>query len=489
MTDRNQLCPCGSGRRYKHCHGALDAAKGASSATPESLTEADTLIRDALAAHQRGDLDRAERAYRKVLEAIPTHPLATHYLGVILYQHSRFAEALPLLERAVAAVPHEPEFHNNLGLALAASDRNDEAAIAYRQALALKPDHATAWTNLGLALQASNRLPDAIAAYREALARQPEFARAHWNLSLALLAHGEFAEGWREYEWRLEIEELGKYRHDFPSPRWDGIVRESFTLLVAAEQGLGDTLQFIRFAATLAARGIRVLVAVQPSLVALASTVPGVAAAVSLEAAAPPHDAHIPLLSLPHLLEVSPASIPAAVPYIAASPAYRARAAAELERRAGRLRVGLAWAGNKAVVHGFRRAIPLPQISPLFETPDVAWFSLQPIDDDAETAAADPHGALTLLPMRRDFDGTAALVAELDLIITIDTSIAHLAGALAKPVWILLPYAADWRWQLDRGDSPWYPTARLLRQPRLGDWKAIIRDVGTALRLRSGSKG
>ena len=478
---RNDPCPCGSGKRYKQCHGALgigDVPAG----TPASPPDADALIRAALAVHQRGDLDSAEQGYRAALAAAPAHPLATHYLGVVLYQRNRLAEAMPLLESAAAAVPQEPEFHNNLGLALAAGDRNDEAVAAYRRALELKPAHAVAWNNLGLALQAANRLPDAIAAYRESLARAPDFAQAHWNLSLALLAHGEFAEGWREYEWRLSLAELGKHGRTYASPRWDGTVRPGMTLLVAAEQGLGDALQFIRFVTPLAARGVRIVVAAPAPLAQLVATVRGVVGVTGPDDAPPPHDAHIPLLSLPGALGIGAEGIPAEVPYIAAAPARRTHAAAELARCAGCLRIGVAWAGNKAHANDRRRSLPFAALAPLFDVPDVAWFSLQPVQDDAQTDAADTAGVLARLPLRSEFDGTAGLVAELDLVIAVDTSIAHLAGALAKPVWILLPFAADWRWQQEKSDSPWYPTARLFRQPRAGDWGAVIRDVAAALR-------
>jgi Tfp pilus assembly protein PilF len=482
---RNDPCPCGSGRRYKQCHGALAAGDAPAVTPPARPPPADALIRDALAAHQRGDLDSAERGYRAALAAAPAHPLATHYLGVVLYQRNRLADAMPLLESAAAAVPQEPEFHNNLGLALAAADRNDDAVGAYRRALALKPGHAVAWNNLGLALQASNRLADAIEAYREALALAPDFAQAHWNLSLALLAHGEFAEGWREYEWRLSLAELGKHARTFPSPRWDGTVRPGMTLLVAAEQGLGDALQFIRFATPLAARGVRIVVAAPAPLARLLATVRGVASVAGPDDPLPAHDAHIPLLSLPGALGVGAADIPAHVPYIAAQPARRTQAAAVLGRCAGRLRVGLAWAGNKAHANDRRRSIPFAALAPLFAAPGVAWFSLQPMQDDAQTEALDANGSLARLPLRDDFDGTAGLVAELDLVIAVDTSIAHLAGALAKPVWILLPFAPDWRWRLDRSDSPWYPTARLFRQPRVGEWDAVIREVAATLSSRT----
>lgn len=472
---RNDPCPCGSGRKYKQCHGALGADSAPSPALPPP--DAEAIVRNALAAHQRGDLDGAERGYRAALATLPADPLATHYLGVILYQRQRLAEAMPLLERAAAAVPQEPEFHNNLGLALAAADRNDEAVAAYRRALSLKPDHAVAWNNLGLALQAANRLPEAVAAFRDALARVPDFAQAHWNLALALLAHREFAEGWRQYEWRLKIPELARQERQYAGPRWDGTVRSGQTLLVTAEQGLGDTLQFIRFTRLLAERGVRVLVSAQRPLVELLASAPGVTAVYGPDDALPIYDAHTPVMAVAGALGVSAATIPAEVPYLAANPARCAEIGAALAAHTGLRKIGLAWSGSKHNANDRRRSVALAMLAPLFAVPGVAWFSLQRDEDESDVSVVPAATALTRLPARNDFGGAAALVAELDLVVSVDTSIAHLAGALARPAWILLPFAPDWRWQLNRHDSPWYPTVRLFRQPHPGDWDAVVQNV------------
>jgi hypothetical protein len=407
--------------------------------------------------------------------------MAMHYLGVVLYQTRRQGDALPLLERAAAAVPEEPEFHNNLGLALAAGDRNDDAIAAYRRALALRPGHAIAWNNLGLTLQAANRLPEAIAAFREALARIPEFAQAHWNLALALLAHGEFGEGWREYAWRLKIPELAQHERQFAGPRWDGVARPGETLLVTAEQGLGDTLQFIRLAQPLAGRGVRVLVSAQRSLVRLLATVPGVAAVFGPDETLPPYDAYTPVIALAGALGVTASTVPCAVPYLAADPVRRTEVAAALAAHGRVRKVGLAWSGSPQNTNDRRRSVALAALASLFAVPGVAWFSLQTEDDENDVAAVPAAHVLHRLAARNDFDGAAALVAELDLVVTVDTSLAHLAGALARPTWVLLPFASDWRWQQDRADSPWYPTVRLFRQPRPGDWEAVIARIATEL--------
>jgi tetratricopeptide (TPR) repeat protein len=473
---RNDPCPCGSGKKFKQCHGSL-------SAPPATLpADADTLARAAIAAHRAGKIDEAERGYRAALSAAPDHPLASHYLGVVLYQRDRVAEAIPLLERSAAAFPLEPEFHTNLGLALAAADRHDEAIAAYRRALELKPAHATAWNNLGLVLNAALRLPEAVAAFREAIAHKPDFAQAHWNLALALLTQGEYREGWREYRWRESIVELAGQERRYAGPRWDGVVREGMTLLITAEQGLGDMLQFIRLVELLARNGVTVLVSAPRALMSLLATAPGVARVFGPQDSLPAYDARAPLLALADAFGINASTIPAKVPYLTPDAGRCAAVANALSAYAGRRKIGLAWAGNRAHANDRRRSIPLPTLAPLLGISEAAWFSLQPIGDDPAAAALNAASELIRLPVRSEFDGTAALVSQLDLVITVDTSIAHLAGALAKPTWALLPFAPDWRWQTRRTDSPWYPTARLFRQPRPGDWHAVVRDVLAALR-------
>ena len=485
---RNDPCPCGSGKRYKHCHGAAGAsplaATPAPPAGPPAATPPDALVARALAAHQRGDLDAAERDYRAALAAAPRHPHALHFLGVILYQRDRAADALPLLEQAVALVPHEPEFHNNLGLALAAADRTADAVAAYRRALDLKPDHAVAWNNLGLALQAANRLAEAIDAFRASLRHAPGFAQAHWNLGLALLAHGEFAEGWREYDWRLAIPELGRDLPKPAGPRWDGGNPAGRTILLTSEQGLGDTLQFIRFAPVLAARGARVLVQTQPALVKLLSSVPAVAGVYGGADPLPAYDAQLPLLSVAGALGIDADTIPRDVPYLACDPQHAAAVAAELAPFGGAFKVGLAWAGSPGHGNDRRRSCPLAALAPLLALRDVAWFSLQKDDGEDQIAGVPAARNLVLLEARRDFERKAALMAALDLVISVDTSTAHLAGALARPLWVLLPFAPDWRWQLERADSPWYPTARLIRQAHPGDWTGVVADLQRELGAR-----
>ncbi|MCC7218209.1 MAG: tetratricopeptide repeat protein [Burkholderiales bacterium] len=475
---RNEPCPCGSGRRYKQCHGALAGGPSPppAAATPEALT------RQGIDAHRRGDLDAAERGYRAALAAAPDLAPALHYLGVVLYQRQRLAEALPLLERAVAQMPHEPEFHNNLGLALAAAQRDAEAIAAYGRALALKPDHAGALSNLGLALQATGDVDGAVAAYRRGLASTPDLPQLHWNLALALLLRGDYAEGWREYEWRLRAPETAAQLRAYAGPAWTGDARSGQTVLLHAEQGLGDALMNLRFARHVAERGARVVVAVPDTLLRLAATAPGVAATAPIAGPLPAYDAHASLMSLPGVLGITPRSVTVPVPYLRTDDALRRAALADVAREGGdALKVGIAWSGAPGNSLNARRSFALRDAARLLACPGVRWFSLKRhgealAPDDAEAAAR-----LVQLPLSDDFDGLAALVDALDVVVSVDTSLAHLAGALGKPVWVLLSRVPDWRWFLDRPDSPWYPTARLFRQRRHGDWSQPLAAVADAL--------
>lgn len=475
---RNEPCPCGSGRKFKHCHGALGTGAGVGA---PAARDASSIVRAAIEAHQRGDFEGAERGYREALALDPAHPMATHFLGVAHYQRGEIDDALALLQAAAAAQPNEAEFHNNLGLALAAAERNEEAIAAYRRTLELSPEHAIAWSNLGLALQVDNRLQEAIEAFRHAISLAPDFAQAHWNLSLALLANQEFAEGWREYEWRFRAPELAHRARVRRGPRWDGADPAGRTLLVTSEQGLGDTLHFIRLVQTLAARGANVVVSAETPLVHLLASASGVGAVIGPDDAPPPYDAQVPLMTLAGMLGVTADSPPATVPYLAADPARRAEVAGMLAAHPGVRRIGIAWSGSRVNTLNRRRSIPLATLAPLFALPGIAWFSLQRSVDEEEIDAVPEAAALNRLPPRDDFDGMAALVAELDLVITIDTSIAHLGGALARPTWLMLAAATDWRWHTRAADSPWYPTLRLFRQTLLGNWDAVVNEVAAAL--------
>jgi tetratricopeptide (TPR) repeat protein len=465
---RNDPCPCGSGKRYKQCHGAV--AGGAQLAP-------DTLVARGLEAHQRGDLIGAARDYMTALATAPGHPYALHYLGVVHYQRGNPAQALPLLEQAVNLAPNEPEFHNNLGLVLAALDRESEAIERYRRTLALKPDHTGSWNNLGLALHAQDDPAGAVDAYAHALALAPDAAQTRWNMALALLHQGNFDEGWPAYEARLSIPAFAA--DALPStPKWDGRDAAGKAILLVAEQGLGDAIQFVRLAKPLAARGARVLLQVPRVLTRVLAEVEGVSGVVAPGDPLPPHDAWLPLLSLPRILGIDAGNIPAKVPYLQPDAAIRRDVTAALAPYAASRRIGIAWAGSRKNTNDRRRSIPLAAMAAaLFDLPGTTWISLQQGNDEDDAR-------LVGLPWRNSFEGVTALAAELDLVVSVDTSVAHVAGALARPVFILLPFSSDWRWRRGRSDSDWYPTATLFRQPAPGDWSSALACVREAIAHR-----
>jgi tetratricopeptide (TPR) repeat protein len=516
---RNDPCPCGSGKRFKQCHGsvavrelaakvaAADIARrapvpaapvataappptapaGRPSAAPASRldaapADAEALTRRGMAAHQRGDVDAAMRDYRAALAQDGGAATAMHFLGVAHYQRGQFAAALPLVERSLALRPQEAEFHNNAGLLYAAVDRIDDAVAAHRRALERRADHVTAWNNLGLALAQRNDLDAAVDAYRRALALDPGFAQARWNLALALLARGDYAEGWRQYDARLALATLTGDAPVATLPRYAGEALGGRTLLLRAEQGLGDTLQFIRFAQDFASRGARVVVQVPTPLVALCATAPGVAASIGASAAPPHADFELPLLSVGAVLGIARESVTRQPRYIAADPARVAHWGAIVRARPARLHVGLSWAGNPLHGNDRRRSCPLKLLAPLLAMSDIAWYSLQHVDGESEVAGVPEAIALLQLDARRDFDDKAALMQALDLVVSVDTSHAHLAGALDVPLWLLLPHAADWRWGVTAEDTPWYPHARLFRQSAARDWREPVAAIADALR-------
>jgi tetratricopeptide (TPR) repeat protein len=476
---RNDPCPCGSGKRFKNCHGALGVDDGPNT-TPESAVVQQ--LTQALALHQQGDNSGAEARYRSVLARQPEHALAQHFLGVIHYQRRELAAALPLLERSVAASPDEPEFRNNLGLALAAADRESDAIATFRSALELKPDHALAWNNLGLALQSINDVRGAIDAFRRAIGFKPDFAQAHWNLSLALLLDGQFAQGWREYDWRLVLAELGRGRHLYPGQAWDGTAPAGKTLLLYAEQGLGDALQFARYATLLAHAGAQPLIHCVDALKPLLATVPGVSKVLGSDDRLPDYDAHFPLLSLPRIFATTAETIPSQTSYMTVAGPHGDAARAGIDSVGGRFNVGLVWAGSKEHSNDRHRSCPLAALAPLLALPDIAWYSLQHGDASKDLQRIGEAQRVVPLPESASLVDTAGLIAELDLVISVDTSIAHLAGALGRRCWLLLPFAPDWRWMLDRDDTPWYPAMRLFRQSRPHDWSSVVARVAADLR-------
>jgi Flp pilus assembly protein TadD len=414
----------------------------------------------------------------------PDDPQAQFDLGVALKEQGQIEAAVGCYRRALALQPDYPGAHNNLGNALRGLGRLDEAVASLRAAVALQPDYAEAHNNLGIAWQRQGRLDAAIDCYRRSLALNPDIPEVHNNLAMALLARGDLAAGWAEYEWRWKTRQLAAGWRDFARPQWAGEPADGRTLLIHAEQGFGDTLQFCRYAPLAAARGLRVVLEVQPPLVRLLRGLPGIDRVVAHGEALPDFDLHCPMLSLPLAFGTTLGSIPADVPYLHADAAQAAAWGTRVAAAGEGVRIGLAWAGNPSEqtpaggALDRRRSIDPGRLAPFFAVPGLRFFSLQ---KDGPAAPAD--FALTdVMPEMGDFADTAALVANLDLVVSVDTAVAHLAAALGKPVWLLDRFDPDWRWLFGRRDSPWYPTLRIYRQPRPGDWDSVLADVARDLR-------
>lgn len=432
-----------------------------------------------------GHLDEAVEEYQRALR-LGGDADVWNDLGTAYRQLDRLGEAMKAFGHATALVPGHLLATINLGAALQADNRPQEAVTLYRDLLISSPTSTEAKINLGTALQDAGKLEEAEAVYRQLLQEQPENAEAHWNLALALLAQGQLKEGWHEYEWRWLKREDPTPKRQFPQPEWDGTPLGGRTVLLWAEQGLGDTLQFIRYAALVERIQGQVIMECQhPGLKPVLETVPGVRRVFVRGEALPHYDCQVPLLSLPLFCRTELATIPAQVPYIFTLPEREALWRERVGTSNG-LKVGLVWGGNRSLPNYRRRSLPPSLLAPLAQVPGVSWFSLQMDTSDQERASLPPELMLTdLTASIGDFADTAALIASLDLTITVDTSVAHLAGAMGRPVWTLLTFAADWRWLDSLSDSPWYPTMRIFRQQAPGEWASLLDRVATELALLS----
>jgi tetratricopeptide (TPR) repeat protein len=415
----------------------------------------------------------------------------------VLRDLGRPADALASCDQAITLQPNYADAWSNRANALSDLNRPEDAQASYQRAIELAPALTDAWNNLGLTLVDLNLHTQALGSYEHALTLSPGFAEAHWNESLCLLQMGRLAEGWQKYEWRWERRRIKAGKRVFAEPLWLGdfpIVGK--TILLHAEQGLGDTLQFCRYAALVSALGARVLLEVQPELMRLLSHLEGVAELIEQGQPLPSFDCHCPLLSLPLAFKTELDTIPAGTPYLHPDPQTAQRWAERIGNDApGALKVGLVWAGgNRPHVaelrkNDARRSIALDTLRPLFDIPQVQFYSLQK-GPAARQLVQSPESGSRIIDYTdelADFADTAALVANLDLVISVDTAVAHLAGAINRPVWILNRFDTCWRWMLERTDSPWYSSARLFRQPALGEWTSVIELVREALRARAAS--
>ncbi len=445
---------------------------------PDNL---EAIFHRAVAYMQENKRDEAITGFRRTLELAPGHARAANNLGVLEQLGREYQKAIGHYRDAIRNDPSYEAAIYNLGSAWQESNHPKAAICVYRKVLKLKPDHAAAWTNIGNAWLACNQTQTAIECYRQTLAITPQEPAAEWNLGIVSLLRGEMADGWKGYERRFDVKGATP-RRPFTIPTWNGESLAGKSLLIHAEQGLGDTLQFIRYARLFAAAGAEVHVECQPALLPLLEGIAGVhrwhiANGPGVEHL-PATDYQLPMLSAPAAANTELTSIPSPGGYLDAPERERRRWAKWLGPKSRRRRIGICWAGNPNHKNDKNRSIPSELLSELDGIGEVDWISLQkghPLPSSLELWNA----AREL----RDFADTAGLIANLDLVVSVDTSVAHVAGAMGKPVWVLLPFAPDWRWMLDREDSPWYSGARLFRQTQPGAWRPVLNRVAQQLRV------
>jgi tetratricopeptide (TPR) repeat protein len=437
-----------------------------------------------IALQKQGKLDEAAASYQQSVRLKPDYVEAHYNLGLTLQEAGRLDEAMASWREALRLKPDYAEALNNLGFALKEQGRAEEAVVCLQEALRINPDCAEAHNNLGLAFIMQGKFKEAEAPFQEALRIQPDYYSAHWNRALLWLLQGDFKRGWDEHEWRWRDPKTPP--RPFVQALWQGEALSGRTILLHAEQGLGDTLQFVRYVPQVKARGGIVLVEVQPALVRLLSRCPEIDRVIAQGEPLPPFDVHAPLFSLPRILETTSLErIPAAVPYLEADPGLVEFWRQRLESLPG-MRVGIAWQGSPTYRGDRWRSVPLRHFAALAEVRGVSLISLQK-GPGSEQLAQMPGLAVELADLdvtSGAFMDTAAVMKNLDLVITSDTAIPHLAGSLAAPTWMAVPYAPDWRWLLEREDSPWYPTMRLFRQRRPQDWDDVFTRIKAALEER-----
>jgi tetratricopeptide (TPR) repeat protein len=465
--------------QHGHNEGALQLVDRALQVNPASA-EAWLYRGNVLKSMRRFEEALANYDHAQVLK--PDFAEAHFNQGVVLQELKRSEEALALFDRALKLKRNYAQAWNARGDALTRLSRHEEALASLDRALKYQPDFAESHYNRGTVLYALGHFDEALASWRRAQAIKPDYALAHYNEGLCHLLLGNYERGWQQYEWRWQAM-MTESRRPFSQPLWLG--REEIvgkTILLHAEQGFGDTIQFCRYAQHVASLGATVLLEVQPALVSLLERLESPARVLARGEPLPDFDFHTPLLSLPlACMTTLGTTIPAQTTYLTV-PADKLEAWRNEIGTSEGVRVGLVWSGSLTHTNDPNRTIPLAELAPLLEIEQVMFVSLQKEVRDNDRTLLMQSPIVDYSERLQDFADTAALIDTLDLVITVDTSVAHLAGALGKPVWILLPHIPDWRWLLERTDSPWYPTARLYRQPRAADWQSVVRNVTDDLR-------
>jgi tetratricopeptide (TPR) repeat protein len=429
-----------------------------------------------------GRLEEAAECFREQVRLAPTSATGHANLAAALGKMHRWAEAAEAGREAVRLEPGYAPGWGNLGNALRDLGRLDEAVHALHQAIQLNPSAPEPYGNLALSLAMSGKVQEALPWYERAIQARSDNADVRFNSAVALLSLGDYDRGWAEYEWRWRTDQMKDQPRRFPCPVWDGSPPAGKTILVHSEQGIGDTFQFARFVTELAALGATVVLQAPASVVGLLRTCPGVKLATSGEDRSITCDFYCPLMSLPRLLRTRVDTIPNRVPYLTAPPEAVSKWRDKLSGVSG-FKVGIVWRGNPKHIGDRWRSVRVAHFAPLAEVPGVTLVGLQ--KGPGSEQLSEP-GAIPVLELgsqlEDNFGDTAGLVMNLDLVVAVDTAVVHLAGALGRPVWVALPLNADWRWLRNREDSPWYPTARLFRQPTFGDWKPVFERMAGELR-------
>lgn len=415
----------------------------------------------------------------RVIAMDPNYANAHNTRGVALKHLKRYDESEKAHRCAIELQPNYPEAYSNLAVAVLALGREEEAVSALRKSIALDPTFKEAYSNLGKSLRQLCRYEEAEAAYTIGLRNHPGHPEITFNLSLTLLGMGRFKEGWEGYESRWQMASIKGQNRKPPGPQWLGQDLAGKRIFLWAEQGFGDTFQFIRYASLLKERGATVVAEVPELVIDLIRHVNGVDEVLTMDDPFPTFDYHLPLMSLPKVMETTIETIPAPVPYIFAPVEQQSLP----EIQGAKLKVGLVWAGTPDHIDDYNRSCPIKNLIPLFADEEIAFYSLQKgVGEDDFRGLIPKHANLAdLAPGLENFSDTAAAIAQLDVVISVDTAAAHLAGAMGKPTWLILPYSAEYRWLTGREDSPWYPTMRLFRPDGLRDWGSIMRNLQSAL--------
>jgi Tfp pilus assembly protein PilF len=453
-------------------------------APPAPAGRVEELLGLAQGHEQAGRLNEAEEALGQVLALAPEHPGALHLQGVVSFRQGRIDEAAALMERSIAASPETALYHRNICEVYRSLGRYDDALAAGHRAVGLTPRDPHCYHNLGVLHYHRLQLDEAIQYAERALALDPDFPGAHFGIAEASLLRGDFRRGWDEYEWRFRLGNAPKLLPPTDRPQWDGRPLPSGRLLLIADQGYGDVIQFARYIPWATRRCPEIAVACSAEIRPVVAQQPGIGRMFDHWDNQPDFAAYCALSGLPRLAGTALETIPSPTPYLRADPEKAAAWTKRLARLVpqGYRRIGIAWAGRPTHVNDRNRSVRLPAFAPLSELRRVALVSLQKGPAQAQVGGYWGRAPLINLgPEIADFDDTMAILEALDLLVTIDTAVGHLAGAMGRPVWLMLPFAPDWRWLLDRSDSPWYPTARLFRQPAPRQWDPVVGEIARRL--------